>query len=302
MKMDIIESKALRFGVAINLIMAIAGWITYYYSNSEALLLDGNYSFIAAIATLSAIIIIKRRHIKTSIYPFGSYFYESFFVLLKGVMIFAITTVALIQNAVKIIDYLNGEAVARVNIGPVLYYVILMMVLCFGLGFYYKSKNNQIDNKSSILSVESQASVIDGFLTLGVGIALLLASIIPLNSPLDFLLYIGDAIIVLILCLLLIKAPLRTIKEAFIELSGGVLQDKKSKEQIEEVITKHLSPEFNYLSNYINKMGSSYFVILYITAKSELVNVARVEAMKEEMLNALIPTFHTIDMEIIIKK
>ena len=121
MEIDTIENRALKVGVFVNLIMAIAGWITFYYSNSEAMLLDGNFSFISAIATLSAVIITKKKHIRTSVFPFGSYVYESFFVFFKGIMILGITIVASVQSIIKIIDYLNGATINQINIHSILY-------------------------------------------------------------------------------------------------------------------------------------------------------------------------------------
>jgi len=63
--------------------MAIAGWITYSITNSDAMLLDGNFSFTATLSLSAAIMIIVLRHNKSGTYPFGNYFYESFFVFLR---------------------------------------------------------------------------------------------------------------------------------------------------------------------------------------------------------------------------
>lgn len=41
------EKKALYASAIINLMMAFSGWLAYHFSNSQAILLDGNYSFIA---------------------------------------------------------------------------------------------------------------------------------------------------------------------------------------------------------------------------------------------------------------
>ena len=54
-EIDSVETKALRIGIFISLLMAIAGWITYYFSGSDAMLLDGNFSFISVFAGVVAI-------------------------------------------------------------------------------------------------------------------------------------------------------------------------------------------------------------------------------------------------------
>jgi len=50
-----IEQQALKYGAAVNLIMAFAGWRAYYLSRSQALFLDGNFSFLMFISLFVAI-------------------------------------------------------------------------------------------------------------------------------------------------------------------------------------------------------------------------------------------------------
>lgn len=57
---DWIEASGLKIVVIVNFIMAFAGWLAYSISNSEALLLDGYFSFISMLTTIGAIIIIKK--------------------------------------------------------------------------------------------------------------------------------------------------------------------------------------------------------------------------------------------------
>ncbi len=181
-EIDSVETKALRIGIFISLLMAIAGWITYYFSGSDAMLLDGldgNFSFISVFAGIVAIIISNKKHQKTKTFPFGSYVYEALFVLIKGVLILGIVLVSGLQNTLKIIAYLEGDHIEAVVIGPILIYVIVISILCFGLYFFYKSKNNAINNKSSILQVETKSSLLDGFMSLGIGLVFMVIWLLP---------------------------------------------------------------------------------------------------------------------------
>lgn len=54
-----IELKALLIGATIYLIMGICGWITYYLSHSDALLLDGNYNLINGITSFIGYFVVK---------------------------------------------------------------------------------------------------------------------------------------------------------------------------------------------------------------------------------------------------
>ena len=200
-KTDQIESSALKIGVIVNLLMAVAGWVAYSLTGSEALLLDGNFSFISSVTTVGAILIIHKKHKKTSVFPYGRYFYESFFTLSKGILILGLIIAALFQNIIKIVAFIEGEKIEKLQTGPILIYMVLMIFLCFGLAFLYQHKNKKIHFQSSILNVETKASKIDGYMTIAVGIALVLTTFVPESSKLSFLLYIGDSIIVILMCI-----------------------------------------------------------------------------------------------------
>ena len=215
-EIDIVENKALKVGIFISLLMAIAGWITYYYSGSDAMLLDGNFSFISVFAGVIAIIISNKKHQKTKTFPFGSYVYEALFVLIKGILILGIVLVSGLQNTLKIIAYLKGKPIENVVVGPILIYVVIISVLCFALYFFYKSKNKIIDNKSSILHVETQSTLLDGFMSLGIGLVFMIIWLLPADTSFDFLKSIGDAIIVLIMCLVFFTMPFKIIRDSFI--------------------------------------------------------------------------------------
>ena len=300
-EIDSVETKALRIGIFISLLMAIAGWITYYFSGSDAMLLDGNFSFISVFAGVVAIIISNRKHQKTKTFPFGSYVYEALFVLIKGILLLGIVLVSGLQNTLKIITYLEGEHIEAVVIGPILIYVIVISILCFALYFFYKSKNNSINNKSSILQVETKSSLLDGFMSLGIGLVFMVIWLLPAQSSFDFLKSIGDAIIVLIMCLVFFTMPLKIIRESFIELGGGLLQDTATKEIAEKTITELLPSNLTKQSIYISKLGSSYFILVYLSSDTNTIDLATIEALRNKIQQHLINSLTNIKLEIIVR-
>jgi len=80
------------------------------------------------------------------------------------------------------------------------------------------------------------------------------------------------------------------------------MQDKQSQKQMEQIISENLIPEFSNYSNYIIKTGSYFLIVLYITAKSEMINVAKIEKTKENLLNLLRKKYYNVDLEIILKR
>jgi len=279
---DLIETSALKIGVVINVIMAIAGWVAYSVTGSEALFLDGNFSFISSITTVGAIIIIHKKHKRTAVFPYGRYFYESFFTLSKGILILGVIIAAVFQNVIKIIRYFEGESLERLKTGPIVIYMILMVFLCFGLAYLFHSKNKKINFKSSILAVETKASKIDGFMTIAVGIALVLTTFVPDNSKLSFLLYIGDAIIVILMALLLLKTPFDVIKEGFIELGGGFIPDTLQMENC-----------------HVSKTGSSHLVLIYASSKEQTLDLKVLTNFRRSIHKKIEENFPNAEVEIV---
>ena len=298
---DLVETSALKTGVVVNLIMAIAGWIVYSVTGSEALFLDGNFSFISALTTVGAIIIIHKKHKRTAVFPYGRYFYESFFTLSKGILILGVIIAAVLQNVIKIVAYFEGETLERLKTGPIIIYMVLMLILCFGLAFLYQHKNKKINFRSTILSVETKASKIDGFMTIAVGVALVLTTFVPENSKLSFLLYIGDAIIVILMALLLIKTPFKVIKEGFIELGGGSLQNQEEISQIQKVILQFLPTNLSMENCHISRTGSSHLVLVYASSKEKTIDLEVLTNFRSSIHKKIEENFPNSEVEIVFR-
>lgn len=297
-----VESSALKVGVFINVLMAVAGWVTYSITGSEALLLDGNFSFISALTIIGAIIIIQKKHKRTSTFPYGRYFFESLFTVSKGILILGLTIAALFQNIIKIIEFLEGKSLERLQTGPILIYMTLMLFLCFGTALFYELKNKKINYQSSILRVEGKASKIDGYMTIAVGVALILSTIVPESSRFSFLLYIGDAIIVILMCLFLLRIPMEVIREGFIELGGGTVQDKDAIKQIEHVIYSLLPDPLEIIKYHLSKTGSSHLLLIYAKSRTSEINVAAVDKYRNEIQEQVEANFPNSEIEIVFRK
>ncbi|WP_051303052.1 cation transporter [Psychromonas aquimarina] len=266
--MDIkkIEKRALIAGAVINLIMAVSGWYAYFLSGSEALLLDGNYSFITVVSTLVAIRIAAVKSKRSKLFPFGQFVFEALYSLVKGLMIIGLLLVAVTSNLSKIVHFLDGSQISMVNTDVMMLYGLAMSALCFSASFFYKLQNKKVNNHSSLLRAESAGSMVDGMMSAGIGAAAVLISFIDPQSSFGFINYIGDAILVLILCLVIGKMPFELTYHSFIELAGGTLQNRAEKKHIQEILSKYLSAEQMLVDDYISKTGSSYLVIAYLSA------------------------------------
>ena len=297
---DNIEKKALKITVIANLILAMAGWMTFYLTNSQAMLLDGNFSFVLALATIFAVKISKNKHRKTATFPFGSYALEATFVLVKGFMILGVILVAFVQSTFKIIDFLNGQRDEIIELTPIFYYSAFVLVIFIFLIWYFNKQNKIISNRSSMLLVELKSAKVDGLLTLATGLTFFALSFIVMGSPFEFLLFIGDSIIVLVMSVLMISIPLNIIKESFIELSGGTIQNKDEKNFIINVIKQVVDGRYLF-DTYISKIGSGYVVVIYVKHNNNTNNIQSIITDQQQVKKQLRVDFPIINVEISIR-
>lgn len=261
-----IEKKSLVASAWINFLMALSGWAAYSISGSQALLLDGNFSFVSFIAILFAIRIATTKIRRTHILPFGQFIYESFFAAAKGIMIIGMLLMALIVNIDRVFKYLDGQSAQVLNTDIILFYSIIMVLLCFGLAIYHKNNNRKLGNSSTILLAEYTGVKMDGLVSLGVGICLVSIQFISIDGDWAFLHYIGDSLVVIMLVIIFGKGPFIIVRNAFVEIMGGVLQNEEQRQFILSILKKHLEPHKLLLDDYISKTGSNYLVIAYINS------------------------------------
>ncbi|MCY3680778.1 MAG: cation transporter [Gemmatimonadetes bacterium] len=260
-----IERNAIITGVVVGMMMAAAGWLAYYLSGAEALLLDGNFSFIGVLATLLGLRIssIKKRTSKT--YPFGKFVYEPTYSFFIGLLTVGVILAAVAGNVTKITKYFQGEQFPIIDTSVILVYTIVMVVLCFGLAVLFAYSNRRLKGNSTILGAYTVQSTIDGLLSAGAGGALILFGFASPDGTFGFLTQIGDALTVLLLCLLVMYQPIKLIKDSFIELSGGALNDPIVTDKIRSVVSEHIE-NTEIADLFISKTGSGYLVVAFMKA------------------------------------
>jgi len=283
-----VEQRALTAGITINLIMALAGWLAYYLSNSQALLLDGNFSFLMVVSLFVAVRISAIKERRTALFPYGQFVYEALYSLLKGIMITGVLLVTFIQNTSIVLHFIGGGQTQQLNTGVILVYSVAMVLLCFGSAIYYRAQNRKIADTSTILRAEYSAAIVDGFMSAGIGVALVGVRFIDLHGSLGFLHYIGDSLLVLLLCVLLGSGPIALIRDSFIELAGGTLQDSDSRARIEAILKRHLAQDGLLTGSYISKTGSQYLVVAYLSiTEVERLGPDKLQELRRQILAEL---------------
>lgn len=297
-----IEKRALIIGVIANLIMAISGWAAFNLSGSEALLLDGNMSFILFITTLVALKITTIKSNKSDTFPFGLYVAEALYSLMKGLLLLGVVVSAISSNGSKVLSYWQGAEIEPIKTGIIVYYAIAMVIICWGLSLFYYRQNKRINNNSSMLKVDQKSSFIDGILSASTGTILVVIGFIEPTSQFSPLLYIGDSILVITLALMMITQPINIMKEAFVELAGGKLQDNESYQDIKAKVESQLCTRSHHIKSlHISKTGSSYLVVIGLDlTQLNSQSRSRLITEKQQLQEQLESNYPFIDVEMIL--
>jgi len=83
-------------------------------------------------------------------------------------------------------------------------------------------------------------------------------------------------------------------------LGGGTIQDQNEKQRIEHTINEVVLDRFPY-ETYINKLGSSYLVVIYIEPKTENINVMEFKMIQKKIKVNLQKYYPTLLVELSLK-
>lgn len=294
-----IERQSLIVSSIVNLIMAAAGIFVFALTKLQALFLDGFFSFVAFLSTIMAIIFSKVSKKRNSSYPNGMFFLEPLYGLIKSILIFVLLAVSLIESGLTAFDYFLKDIGSKINLTPILPYTIIMVIMCFGLSFFNKQQNKKINNVSTMLTAESKSNLVDGVISGGVGILILLLYFIDINGKLGFLHYTGDFFITIILVLVTIKEPIKLFGMSLRELSGATIKDKEIKKTVKKIISKSIKEEDLDNKFEIYKIGKHIKVVILIqeNIEQEILMRLKTDALKEIKQN-----FDSVTIEYVIRK
>lgn len=254
-----VEQQSMVVSAIVNLIMAFSGFFVFSITNIQALFLDGAFSLIGFISAIVAVIISRASKKKTKSYPKGLYFLEPLYAIFKSSLTLYLLVASVTSTARSAYTYFTTGMGEPLKYGPILPYSIAMTILCFGLALFNHSQNRRIHNTSTIITAESKSNMVDGILSLGLGIALILFSLVAgkhgSGSSLDFLNYTGDFFVTSVLVLLSLKAPILVFLQGFKELSGAKCCDKSIEECVENCFKEHVGAKYPNLSYQLFKTG-----------------------------------------------
>lgn len=201
-----IESGALRRSAWLYLFMALLGLGFAYVAESDAILLDGIYSFVSLLMTFVAQRVSRLVQTPyTERFHFGFAHFEPLLNVVRILLILAIATFA---AAAAVIALLQGGR--ALNAGSAVIYGVLAASGCLAMAWVQRRASQRAG--SPILAVDARNWLVDGVLSSGVAVTFVIAFLLKGSPYADWVPFI-DPLLVITMVTLLLPVPLKTLGE-----------------------------------------------------------------------------------------
>ena len=294
-----IERKALGVGIVINILMVIAGAIVFFMTGLKAMFLDTTFTVISVVSGLVATYLSSRTVRTTERFPNGMFALEPIYAICKAIFTLSLLVFSFLDVAQVAWDYFVLGVGERASFGPVVIYQILTVATCFGLLMYYRRQNARIGDSSMMLRAEAQSTLVDGMISFGIGVAAVVLVLLPAGGPLDFLHYTGDFFITTAIVILAVREPVEVLRDAFVELVGGVHDDDETNAFVEAAAQRHLPANTEYERTMIFKTGMNYTVDVYLAGTGESIDVTDLVECKRSLERELKRRLHIVDVDFV---
>ncbi|MEO5911601.1 MAG: cation diffusion facilitator family transporter [Pelobium sp.] len=256
------EALILKVSMTANLLLAIFAFYYAIKTGSEAIKLDGYYSFAGFILALISLWVVKIiQKPESSNYNFGHSLFEPLFNLIKGVMILAIVLSSAI-NAIK--SLLSGGNNPSFDMSIV--YFLIATITCLLLTVLFYKKNNTVP--SPIVYVEYKNWSMDTMISASIGAVFITSFYFQNTNYVSWIKYV-DPVITLIIIAITLRFPYFTIKTGLKEILLSA-PDKDIVERINLDINKVISEyDFDDYNFKATKTGREIYLLVQIRVVNE---------------------------------
>lgn len=274
------ERSALNISLIAGLIFSLLEIIIAIYTHSQAVLLDGFYDGVESIMIIISIGIVPLLYRSSNEKrPFGYLQIESFFVVIKGFTMVAVT-IGLIATNIEIV--LNGGR--HIAFNNIAYFELFATLLSVFVIFLLRKKNAK--THSALVSMEIQEWTIDTIASLGMAIAFFLPLFIKANWFLKIVPYL-DQMIAISLSLFMLPTPIRAIITGLRDIFL-IAPEEETVTEIKSIINPILnSYGYKQLSYDIIRTGRKLWISVYITFDKDLISISRLRIVQNLIIEAL---------------
>ncbi len=205
------ELRVLRFSSILTFLFSLAAVAVALLSDAETMSLEAMSGVVDVVVSLLAIFVVRKIHEPAnSRYHFGYAKYEPLMMGLEGTLVAAVCLTA-IAYAVR--DLMHPDPVDDPHL--VIIYALASFVISVVFGAYMKRVGRRA--ASQLVLAEADLWIVEGWLSLGVCIAFVLALILSRPATQDYSAYVDPAVCI-VLSLILLRKPIGILKESFADL------------------------------------------------------------------------------------
>ena len=293
------ESRSLRLAIVINLIMALAGAITSWLWNAQALALDG------LVSGLNALMILVAERLSREVlrppdrrYPFGYWALETLYTGSRSLLLLGIILFASISSIDRILSQINGAIFPAPRIEGIVLYSLGMVAL--GLLIAWTHHHNWIRSgrQSQLLAMERRATLLGAALSAGLGLAFAISPLL-LGTPLAGMVPVADAWIVLGLCALLVVGPLQKLRQALREL-GGRAAHSRIRQTLHALASQELEAQgIRLVDDAVFSSGRAVQALLYVCPQGS-VSALDVDLLRASLERKCRERFPNLGLELVL--
>ncbi len=290
---ETLEKRGLWLSILGALFMAGLGIGFAILTSSDAVLLDGLFSLIGfAIGLVSLRVATLVRRPDDELYHFGYAAYEPMLNLTKGLLMAFVTIFALV-SAVEVVLHGGRE----IEAGWASVYAWIAAAGCFTIAIRQRVLARR--TASPLLVVDSKNWLIDGFMSVAVGIAFLVA-IFLVDTSYVYLLPYADPAVVIILVVLSLPIPFKIIRDNWNQMLGRA-PDEALQQKARAAVARVLDDSQEYDTKIrMDQLGRLTYLQLYVVIKGSLdPDVSLVDGCREEVHDALRGEFDNLALDVI---
>lgn len=286
------EKSALRISLTGNLIFVILELAVAIYTSSQAVLLDSVYDGVELLMIFVSIILVPLLYKPSNEnHPFGYLQVETLFVVVKGIIMTAVTAGLIINNIQIIIHggrHVSFSVIAWFELAAAILSVIFIAILSY--------MNRHLS--SPVVTMEIQEWKIDTAASLGMTAAFFLPMFLHADWFRPLVPYL-DQCIAIILSICMLPTPIHAVVTGLRDLFL-LPPEEETVQNIKDIITPILDA-YGYDKLYFDivRTGRKLWISVYITFDRDEISISRFKIVQNFIIQALSKEYQDFYFELL---
>jgi cation diffusion facilitator family transporter len=289
------EQRALKVAVYGNVFMAALGLGFAWYTDSQAVLLDGVFSlmaFIISILTLYVSHLIVRPG--NDEFPFGYAIFEPILNLGKGLIIGVVMLLALF-NAVETILAGGSDIV----VGGAVIYALLAAAGCTAIVIFMRRQARATE--SPIIEVEVKNWTIDAAISGVVALSFFVTMLLEGSSADPYLQYVDSALVVL-MALFCMTIPYGIIRDNWSQIVGAAPPDdltEPAHRAIDQVLKQHGLSDYRLRLGRFGRLAYVQLYVVFSPAEAAGIDSAEMDQFRARLYELLRQDYANLALDVV---